>query len=98
MRILWHGIGPWHKTGYGTQTSLFPPRLRGLGHEVAVAVMGRHGKDTAQGQQEITASETLGVTWAHPDARKVLAAPEWQGIPVIGPGPEEFALPRPMEI
>jgi glycosyltransferase involved in cell wall biosynthesis len=44
-RILWHGIGPWHKTGYGVQTALFAPRLRDLGHQVAIAVMGRKGID-----------------------------------------------------
>ena len=43
MRILWNGIGPWHRTGYGTQTAIFAPRLRDLGHQVAIAIMGKPG-------------------------------------------------------
>lgn len=37
MRILWHSVAPWVKTGYGIQTDLFTQRLaRNLNHEVAV--------------------------------------------------------------
>lgn len=36
MRILWVGNAPWTPGGYGTQADLFVPRLRALGHDVAV--------------------------------------------------------------
>jgi len=37
MRILWHSNAPWTATGYGVQTRLFAPRIRDLGHDVAVS-------------------------------------------------------------
>jgi glycosyltransferase involved in cell wall biosynthesis len=37
MRILWLGNVPWAPSGYGEQAALFLPRLRDLGHELAVA-------------------------------------------------------------
>lgn len=37
MRILWHSNAPWAATGYGVQTRLFAPRIRDLGHEVALS-------------------------------------------------------------
>lgn len=47
MRILWHGISPYRRTGYGVQTRLFAPLIRDLGHTVAVAQMGApHPQDT----------------------------------------------------
>lgn len=71
-RILWHGISPYRRTGYGVQTRLFAPLLRELGHTVAVAQMGDgHPADT-RGQ--------------------------FDGIPVIGPGPGTYGLPRPADI
>lgn len=39
-RILWHGISPYRRTGYGVQTRLFAPLLRDLGYEVVIAQMG----------------------------------------------------------
>lgn len=36
MRILWSSNAPWARTGYGNQTALFAPRLRELGHEMAL--------------------------------------------------------------
>lgn len=36
MRILWSSNGPWVPTGYGVQTKLFAPRIRDLGHDVAI--------------------------------------------------------------
>lgn len=36
MRILWWSNAPWVPSGYGVQTRLFLPRLKGLGHEVAL--------------------------------------------------------------
>lgn len=37
MRILWHSNAPFLKTGYGQQTAIWAPRLRDLGHDVAIA-------------------------------------------------------------
>src|SRR6266498_490712 len=37
MKILWHSVSPWTGTGYGTQTGLFTPRIRDLGHDVAIS-------------------------------------------------------------
>ena len=37
MRIMWHSNAPWAATGYGVQTRLFAPRIRDLGHEVAIS-------------------------------------------------------------
>jgi len=38
MRILWHSVAPWIKTGYGGQTELFAYRLKQLlGHDVAIS-------------------------------------------------------------
>jgi len=66
-RVLWHGISPYQRTGYGVQTRLFAPLIASLGHCVAVAQMGP----------------------AHPaDTRG-----EFDGIPVIGPGEHDLALP-----
>jgi glycosyltransferase involved in cell wall biosynthesis len=36
LRILWHSNAPWTHTGYANQTSLFVPRIKALGHEVAI--------------------------------------------------------------
>jgi glycosyltransferase involved in cell wall biosynthesis len=37
VRVLWHSNAPWVATGYGVQTRLFTPRIRDLGHEVAIS-------------------------------------------------------------
>ena len=37
MKILWHSNAPWTPTGYGQQTKLFAPRIRDLGHDVALS-------------------------------------------------------------
>ena len=37
MRILWHSNAPWTATGYGVQTRVFAPRIRDLGHDVAIS-------------------------------------------------------------
>ena len=37
MKILWHSNAPWASTGYGNQTKIFAPRIKELGHEVAVS-------------------------------------------------------------
>lgn len=36
-KILWHSNGPHVQTGYGSQTALFAPRIRDLGHDVAIS-------------------------------------------------------------
>ncbi len=42
MRILWHSVAPWIKTGYGTQTEIFTRRIRDLlGHEVAISTWSK---------------------------------------------------------
>lgn len=49
MKILWHSNAPWAPTGYGQQTALFTPRLRDLGHDVAIsAVWGLEGASMTQ--------------------------------------------------
>ena len=40
MRILWHGVAPWHPTGYGTQAAIWCRKLRDAGHDVAVSAQG----------------------------------------------------------
>jgi len=37
MRILWLSNAPWAATGYGNQTRLFAPRIRDLGHDMAIS-------------------------------------------------------------
>jgi FkbM family methyltransferase len=37
VKILWHSVAPWVGSGYGTQTGTFTPRIRDLGHDVAVS-------------------------------------------------------------
>jgi FkbM family methyltransferase len=38
LRILWHSVAPWAPTGYGTQTGIMAPRLRDMGHDIALSV------------------------------------------------------------
>lgn len=38
MRILWHSVAPWAPTGYGTQTGIITPRIKAMGHDVALSV------------------------------------------------------------
>ena len=78
MRILWHAVAPWHKTGYGIQTALFAPRLAGLGHEVVLSCMGRRGVDDNPERR-------------HPDS--TLHTGQWEGLRAIGPGRTEFGPP-----
>jgi len=37
VKVLWHSNAPWAPTGYGQQTALFAPRIRDLGHDVALS-------------------------------------------------------------
>lgn len=44
MKIMWNSVAPWIPTGYGQQTGLFTPRIRDLGHDVAIsAFVGLEG-------------------------------------------------------
>ena len=36
MRIMWLSNAPWAATGYGNQTRVFVPRIKELGHEIAI--------------------------------------------------------------
>jgi FkbM family methyltransferase len=48
MRVLWHSVAPWTPTGYGQQTGVFAPRIRDLGHDVALSVYyGHQGSEMA---------------------------------------------------
>lgn len=82
MRILWHGIGPGHATGYGQMTAETTRRLRDLGHDVVIAMMGEAtGKRAAM---------------RHPAHAVIRETGRWEGMPVIGPSPVgEFRLPLP---
>ena len=37
MKIVWLSVAPWAPTGYGQQTSVFAPRIRDAGHEIAIS-------------------------------------------------------------
>lgn len=37
MKILWHSNAPFAPTGYGAQTAYFAPRIKALGHDVAIS-------------------------------------------------------------
>jgi FkbM family methyltransferase len=41
-KILWHSVAPWAPTGYGQQTGIFTPRIRDLGHDVALSIYYGH--------------------------------------------------------
>lgn len=44
MRILWHSVAPWIKTGYGSQTEIFTKRIRDqLGHDLAISTWTMRG-------------------------------------------------------
>lgn len=48
MRLILGSNAPWAPTGYGQQTALWAPRLKSLGHEVAIAAF--YGLDGARTQ------------------------------------------------
>ena len=37
MRILWHSVHPAVGSGYGTQTATFTPRIKDMGHDLAIS-------------------------------------------------------------
>lgn len=72
MKILWHSNSPWSNTGYGVQTALFTPRLKALGHEVALSAnYGLAGSVQSWNGMRVYPSDgnfgnrTLGVWAAH---------------------------------
>jgi FkbM family methyltransferase len=38
IKILWHSVAPWAPTGYGQQTGIFAPRIKAMGHDLALSV------------------------------------------------------------
>jgi len=38
VKILWHSVAPWAPTGYGQQTGVMAPRIKALGHDIALSV------------------------------------------------------------
>jgi FkbM family methyltransferase len=36
-KILWHSVAPWVGSGYGSQTATFAPRIKALGHDLAIS-------------------------------------------------------------
>lgn len=62
MRVLWHSNSPaTAQTGYGVQTRLFAPRIRDLGHEVAVSAF--YG---AEGAAQMWEGLPILPKWTHP--------------------------------
>jgi FkbM family methyltransferase len=37
MKLLWHSVAPWVGSGYGQQTATFAPRIKALGHDLAIS-------------------------------------------------------------
>jgi FkbM family methyltransferase len=37
VKIVWHSVAPWVGTGYGQQTGQATPRIKALGHDVAIS-------------------------------------------------------------
>jgi len=37
VKVLWHSVAPWAPTGYGSQTGIFAPRIKNLGHDLALS-------------------------------------------------------------
>lgn len=42
MRISWLSNAPWAATGYGNQVKVFAPRIKALGHELAITAFWGH--------------------------------------------------------
>jgi FkbM family methyltransferase len=38
LKLLWHSVAPWVPTGYGQQTGIMTPRIKALGHDIALSV------------------------------------------------------------
>ena len=80
MRILWHSVAPWIKTGYGTQTGLFAKRLRDqLGHDVAIStwtmrggMMEYDGLPIYPGAQDGYGNDVVGMHARHFNAELVV--------------------------
>jgi hypothetical protein len=50
MKLLWHSVAPWTGTGYGQQTATFTPRIKGLGHDLAISAFYGLGGDESMWQ------------------------------------------------
>jgi glycosyltransferase involved in cell wall biosynthesis len=62
---MWVSNAPWAPTGYGTQTSIFTPRIRDLGHEVAIlAFYGLQGARLTW-EQGIEVYPAIGDGWGN---------------------------------
>ncbi len=67
MKITWHSNAPWVGSGYGQQTGLFAPRIRELGHEIAIsafyglngAKLGWKGIDVYPGYADVWGNDVL---------------------------------------
>lgn len=53
-RILWSGIAPYHKTGYGVQAALFIEQLAALGYELVFHRMGAGVEDDTRHPDFVT--------------------------------------------
>lgn len=42
LRVSWLSNAPWSATGYGNQTKVFTPRIKNLGHDVAIQAFYGH--------------------------------------------------------
>ena len=60
MRILWVSDGPSVPSGYGSQTALFLPLLRRIGHEVALLAMGGSAGATYETPDGMLVYPTVG--------------------------------------
>ena len=69
MKINWFSNAPWAATGYGTQTKLFPPRLKELGHELSItAFYGLEGAIINWNGIQVYPR------WAHPYGMDIMSA------------------------
>ena len=72
MKILIHSNAPWVPSGYGSQVMLMLPRLRALGHEVAVSSFyGLSGSARSDGR----------TTRSSPPAGSTTALTSWRSTP-----------------
>lgn len=62
MKILWHSNAPWAPTGYGAQTGLFTPKIRALGHDIAISAFWGLGGSRMewQGMKVLPGDENWG--------------------------------------
>ena len=78
MRILWLSNSPMVGSGYGEQTALFTPRIRDLGHDVAIAAnFGIQGTTTFWDGMPVFSAQNhnsvVSTFWRHHKADWVIA-------------------------